>query len=72
MASSQQPQQSGSSDKTPLLLEDKTDDNAIKLDMSSGSASVELGPVVVNEDGEPDGRLDLSGQLWRLTRGSSC
>lgn len=39
----------------PFLLEyqeEKEGDDRIKLDMSSGSASVELGPVVVNEDGE--------------------
>lgn len=39
---------------TPLMLEDKHDnhdDSVTTLDMSSGSASVELGPVVVNEDG---------------------
>ena len=39
--------------KTPLMLEDKHDDGDVTtLDMSSGYASVDLGPVVVNEDGK--------------------
>lgn len=55
-------------DKTPLMLEDKHDDGDVTtLDMSSGSASVELGPVVVNEDGESD-YMDawiFLDSLWR-------
>ena len=42
--------------KNPLLLEagpsSSVDEIVHKLDMSSGSASIELGPLVVNEDGE--------------------
>lgn len=42
----------------PLLLEDKSRDNddnggpVHRLDMSSGKASITLGPIVVNEDGK--------------------
>ena len=38
-----------------LMLEDaprSVDDIVHKLDMSNGSASISLGPLVVNEDGE--------------------
>lgn len=45
----------GNGSKNPLMLEagpSSVDEIVHKLDMSSGSASIELGPLVVNEDGE--------------------
>lgn len=52
----------------PLMLEDKHDnhdDGVTTLDMTSGSASVELGPVVVNEDGRCMARRLDHSRWWR-------
>jgi hypothetical protein len=56
MASIQSPDGSHAASQTPLMLEDKHAEDVTTLDMSSGSASVELGPVVVNEDGASSAR----------------
>ena len=50
------PNDDDNASKNPLMLEagpsSSVDEIVHKLDMSSGSASIELGPLVVNEDGE--------------------
>lgn len=51
MAATQEPAESQAAGRAPLMLENKAQGDVTTLDMSSGSASVELGPVVVNEDG---------------------
>lgn len=60
MATSQGPADSQAAAKVPLMLENQSEGDVTTLDMSSGSASVELGPVVVNEDGESQALFFLS------------